>query len=259
MKIGERIYEQRTAKGLSQEQLAELLEVSRQSVSKWETDGAVPELDKLLRMCDIFEITLDQLTGREGRSPVPAPDTPQKAASITALTPVKVLGIVLIGVALLGGVLAPPLLVMYPGNRYVLRPLLLAILACGVICLCLKQHVGYWCTWSALFPLCFLTPHIAALPVLSVIGGLQLLCFAAVVLWAAKRFPPLPVRVTGKWVALLISLCLLCLSGWAAALFLVPYFVLYYLLLNGLLYAALVVLLTYVARCIKTLRTGADA
>lgn len=258
MKIGERIYEQRTAKGLSQEQLAELLEVSRQSVSKWETDSAVPELDKLLRMCDIFEITLDQLTGREGHLPAPSPDTPQKAAAPAALTPIRVLGVVLIGIALLGGVWAPLLLVMHPESRYVLRPLLLAILACGIICLCLKKNVGYWCTWSALFPLCFLTPHIAALPVLSVIGGLQLLCFVAVVLWAAKRFPPLPVRVTGKRVALLISLCLLFLSCWVAALFLVPYYVLHSLL-NGLLYAALVVLLTYVARCIKTLRADADA
>lgn len=216
----------------------------------------MPELDKLVRMCDIFEISLDQLAGRETCAPAPSPDIPQKAAP-TALTPIKVPGIVLIGIALLGGVLAPLLLVMYPENRYILRPLLLAILACGVICLCLKEHIGYWCTWSALFPLCFLTPHIAALPVLSAIGGLQLLCFVAVALWAAKRFPPLPTQVTGKRVALLISLCLLCLLYWAAALFLVPYFVLLHCLLNALHYAALVVLLTYIARCIKTLRAGA--
>lgn len=255
MRIGEKIYEQRTAKGLSQEQLAELLEVSRQSVSKWETDSAVPELDKLVRMCDIFEITLDQLTGRQERPSAPAPEMPPKAAPNT-LTPTRVLGVVLIGISLLGGRLAP-LLVMYPESRYVLGPLLLAILACGIICLCLKKHVGYWCTWSALFPLCFLIPHIAGLPVLSAIGGMELLCFVAIALWATKRFPPLAVRVTGKRLTLLISLCLLCLLAWAAALFLIPYFMLL-CLVNCLLYAALAVLLTYTARCIKTLKVGTD-
>ncbi len=47
MSIGKKIFELRTAKNLSQGDLAEILDVSRQSVSKWETDSAVPDLDKL--------------------------------------------------------------------------------------------------------------------------------------------------------------------------------------------------------------------
>ncbi len=65
MSIGTRIYEMRTAKNLSQGELADKLDVSRQSVSKWETDMAVPDLDKLIKLCDVFEISLDELTGRE--------------------------------------------------------------------------------------------------------------------------------------------------------------------------------------------------
>ena len=44
--LGERIYKYRTEMGLSQLELSELLDVSRQSISKWETDVAVPELSK---------------------------------------------------------------------------------------------------------------------------------------------------------------------------------------------------------------------
>ena len=48
--LGERIYQYRSARGLSQLELSELLDVSRQSISKWETDVAVPELSKLVKM-----------------------------------------------------------------------------------------------------------------------------------------------------------------------------------------------------------------
>ena len=69
MTIGEKIHSLRTSRELSQEKFAELLDVSRQSVSKWETDSSVPEIDKMLRICDIFGISLDELTGRtEGES-----------------------------------------------------------------------------------------------------------------------------------------------------------------------------------------------
>ena len=51
----------RAAKGMTQEQLAMLLGVSRQAVTKWEAERAYPEMDKLLKMCSIFECTLDEL------------------------------------------------------------------------------------------------------------------------------------------------------------------------------------------------------
>ena len=61
MNLGENIYKNRTRCGLSQGDLADALEVSRQSVSKWENNAAVPELDKLIRMHTIFDISLDEL------------------------------------------------------------------------------------------------------------------------------------------------------------------------------------------------------
>lgn len=74
MSLGSRIYEQRTAHKLSQVDLADRLEVSRQSISKWETDASVPELDKLVKMCEVFGVSLDWLVlGREPAAPQSAP------------------------------------------------------------------------------------------------------------------------------------------------------------------------------------------
>lgn len=47
--------------GMTQEELAEKLQVSRQTVSKWELDGTYPEMDKLVELCNIFSCSLDEL------------------------------------------------------------------------------------------------------------------------------------------------------------------------------------------------------
>lgn len=61
MKFSEKLQSLRKGKGLSQEKLAELLDVSRQAVSKWESGQTYPEIEKLIVLCDLFEITLDEL------------------------------------------------------------------------------------------------------------------------------------------------------------------------------------------------------
>ena len=61
MTFGERLYKIRKDAGLSQEELAELMDVSRQSVSKWESDKAYPEMTRLLFISDYFHVTLDYL------------------------------------------------------------------------------------------------------------------------------------------------------------------------------------------------------
>lgn len=61
MTMGQRLLALRTRAGLSQETLAERLGVSRQSISKWETDASIPDLDRLVRLSEIFGVTLDEL------------------------------------------------------------------------------------------------------------------------------------------------------------------------------------------------------
>ena len=61
MSLGENLQFLRKKDNITQEQLAEKLEVSRQSVSKWESDAAYPEMDKILQMCDLFHVSMDNL------------------------------------------------------------------------------------------------------------------------------------------------------------------------------------------------------
>ena len=70
MSIGERITELRSERHLSQNQLAEALEVSRQAVSKWENDLSTPDPAKMIRLADILETDLEYLT--TGRVVVPS-------------------------------------------------------------------------------------------------------------------------------------------------------------------------------------------
>lgn len=75
MNLGENIYQNRTAHNLSQGDLANALNVSRQSVSKWENNSAVPELDKLIKMSKLFNITLDDLVYGQPAAPAPSQST----------------------------------------------------------------------------------------------------------------------------------------------------------------------------------------
>ncbi len=65
MKFNEKLIRYRKLKGLTQEEMAEKMQVSRQSVSKWENGEAVPELAKIIKLADILEVSLDVLCGRK--------------------------------------------------------------------------------------------------------------------------------------------------------------------------------------------------
>lgn len=61
MNIPETLYRLRTARGMSQEALADALGVSRQAVSKWETGAAVPDVDKIVQLSDFYGVTTDEI------------------------------------------------------------------------------------------------------------------------------------------------------------------------------------------------------
>jgi transcriptional regulator with XRE-family HTH domain len=66
MSLGQRLIELRKTKQLSQEEVEERLNVTRQTVSKWETDQSSPEFDKILPLCELYEVSTDELlTGRK--------------------------------------------------------------------------------------------------------------------------------------------------------------------------------------------------
>lgn len=66
MEFNNRLYQLRKQKGLSQEELANRLNVSRQTVSKWEIGDSTPDMEKLIAISNLFEISLDELVmGKE--------------------------------------------------------------------------------------------------------------------------------------------------------------------------------------------------
>ena len=152
MTLGERIYQLRNEQNLSQGDLADALGVSRQSISKWETNSAVPELDKLVKLGEYFGVSMDALILGEQQEPQVQPEQGVSAAHIETPAPARegpsrktvglILlcfgGLVLLLFTLLGGFLAG-LLFSSP------------FLLCGVICLVFKNNVGLWCAWAVFF------------------------------------------------------------------------------------------------------------
>lgn len=59
--IGEKLLDLRKKKGLSQEEVANILNVSRQTVSKWETDQSTPDFDKIVPICNLYDISANEL------------------------------------------------------------------------------------------------------------------------------------------------------------------------------------------------------
>ncbi|MBO5452140.1 MAG: helix-turn-helix transcriptional regulator [Lachnospiraceae bacterium] len=61
MEFHNKLYHLRKQKGLSQEELANRLNVSRQTISKWEVGDSTPDMEKLIAISDMFQISLDEL------------------------------------------------------------------------------------------------------------------------------------------------------------------------------------------------------
>lgn len=146
MSLGENINRLRTGKNMSQGDLAEALEVSRQSISKWETDGAVPELDKLVRLSELFGVSLDELV--MGKKP-PEEARPEQTAPVKVIVERrgmegrKAAAILLLGMAFLA------LLVCTAGRVFWLGVLLgTPFFVCGLICLLVERYPGLWCAWA---------------------------------------------------------------------------------------------------------------
>ena len=84
MTVGQRIAKCRKNKNISQEQLAEMLEVSRQTVSKWETDAATPDTGNMMWLARILEVSVEYLAcGGE------APPRKSPSANVKKSEPIK--------------------------------------------------------------------------------------------------------------------------------------------------------------------------
>lgn len=140
MSLGSNISRLRAEHHLSQGDLAEALEVSRQSVSKWETDSSVPDLDRLVKLSRVFDVTLDELV--MGAEPQLKVETPPVMVS-PSMPGRKIAGIILFCMSFLA-FLVPTVL----GG--LLEGLVLAVpfLVCGIICFLAQKRPGLWCAWA---------------------------------------------------------------------------------------------------------------
>ncbi len=145
MTLGENIVRLRTQKNWSQGDLADALEISRQSVSKWETDTSIPELEKLIKLSELFGVTLDQLVRGEDAPEIesaPASSAPQaapereKRPTIAGTALLCTGAVILVLCLLLAGDLFTGLLFASP------------FLICGIICFAVKQRTGLYCGWA---------------------------------------------------------------------------------------------------------------
>lgn len=148
MNLGERIYKLRTEKNLSQGDLAERLEVSRQSISKWENNNAIPDLEKMIALSEIFEVSLDELVKGRTTAVENIENTYQEQTKHTthveSTFPLRKMAgtilfcmgfVVLLFCTLLGGALT--------GLVFCLP-----FIVCGIICFVFKTNAGLWCAWA---------------------------------------------------------------------------------------------------------------
>ncbi|MDO4812020.1 MAG: helix-turn-helix transcriptional regulator [Eubacteriales bacterium] len=148
MTLGENITRLRTQKGWSQGDLADALDISRQSISKWETDSSVPELDKLLKLSELFGVTLDALVRGE-RAAEPNAEGPQTGPTPhtnPARSTQKLIGVILL---CFGALVALAMFVLGGAMSALLYSL--PFFACAIVCFATRSHVELWCAWAVFF------------------------------------------------------------------------------------------------------------
>lgn len=151
MTLGEKITTLRNERKLSQTELAEKLEVSRQSVSKWETGASIPELDKLIALSRLFGITLDELVAGDS-VPTAEPEEEQPQPQITYVMQQKglsfraVLGLILLVVGALA-LIAGMIVTKSDNDIHPLVLLGIVIAVYGGVCLICGKHPCLACGW----------------------------------------------------------------------------------------------------------------
>ena len=148
MDLGGTIYRLRTEQNMSHGDLAEALGVSRQSVSKSETGGSVPDLEKLVKLSQLFGVSLDELV-LDRKPPceeAPREDPPPPVTVVVQRerTPGrKVVGVILLCAAFL-------VLLLLTAMGGPLEGLILALpfLLCSAICFLARRRPGLWCAWT---------------------------------------------------------------------------------------------------------------
>jgi len=145
MNLGEKIYELRTKQNLSQGDLADRMDLSRQSISKWENNTSVPDLENLIQLSEILNVSLDELVkGDDTSSHNPSSSVVQsQQPSARAISMQKVIGILLFCMAFLS-------FLFFTLSFDLLNGLIFSVpfLALGMIYMLSKEFAGLKCCWA---------------------------------------------------------------------------------------------------------------
>lgn len=134
MTIGERLLKYRKVNNLSQEEVAEKLDVTRQTISKWETDQSTPDFDKIVPLCELFNITADELlTGnKKENSKEIDQEVHEKSSNITKALVISV-NVFLYFIAIIWIIIAEEVINMNEGLMVSIFMILCAIPTCILI------------------------------------------------------------------------------------------------------------------------------
>ncbi len=169
MTLGEKILTLRSTSKMSQGDLAEKLNVSRQSVSKWETNQSVPELDKLIQLSDLFQISIDELVRSDDldqmekeEAEIPSAELqPTQVIIQRSFSTQKIIGFILLALGLLCCILA-----LFAGSGLLIIGGY--IIFCSILCLVLKRYAGLVIGWITMIQAIILTPLFTGVRMLSV-------------------------------------------------------------------------------------------
>ncbi len=197
MTLGGKIAKLRTEHHLSQGDLAEKMGVSRQSVSKWETGSSVPDLDKLVVLSELFDVSLDTLVkGQEPKEskdfqPFASQQSPEKK-----YPPRKIAGWILLGIGLLSVVFGVAF------NNLALAILGGYLLLCGIICQIVKKHPGLVIGWGTFLPCAYFLPRVTSANMRMIFhpyayqGGLKMQLIVSYAFWVVMF---ILIFITGKF------------------------------------------------------------
>ncbi len=242
MSIGNKIYELRVSNNLSQSDLADRLDVSRQSVSKWETDSSIPDLDKLIKMCDIFNVSLDDLTERGHNNDISVNRDTTPNSSISVIQ--KTFGILFFGLAALIGILS---MIFGGWTEFLLLcfPIALTLLICSLICFLVKRQALYWCIWTGLSSVSFFTPRIIGIGLLSYFNLFQMIGMLIMGIVAIRIFKKSYVSVSKVKSILLLFSWMVIIPLYILNFYYFSSFLFLSFIFNYVLFALIAVLETY--------------
>lgn len=237
MELAGNIYRLRAERGMSQEELAAALGVSRQSVSKWETGAATPELDKVAALAALFGVTMDELVLGEART-AQETDSEGESEGAGSCFPPRRRYIAAVALLCTGAALAAVLFLLGAG---LIGPVVFTspLWLCGLVCLRARRHVGFWCCVAAYLPvlwyikwgtgvsygdLFFWAPYNN--PMRGIIYIVLVVCNVGLIVYGIRSFRDTELRSRRPW--LRVALC--------AALYLAAYFLRtpVYMLMDGL-------------------------